>query len=214
MDLDLEAEVRTADGRMNGLVSGVVIDPERRVVTHVVVARYGVVVAVERVVPITDVAGVEDHRLRLNLSVSELDGMPQLEERAYVSLEGIGTGSEERPAVSARGIWQRTPALALPPLISEHTSDQANVEEVWRNVPAGSLVLRDGMAVREQSGRRVGRLREVALDPDTGKLMGIVISRGGRLRVVPAGWIERSDEETGIVLAVDRHAVADLPSDD
>ncbi len=210
VDLDLSAQVWTADGHMIGLLSGVVIGPDRLAVTHLVV-RYGLIVAVDRVVPIADLEEVDDHRLRLNLTTRELGELPELEVHSYISLGGVDTGSDARPALSAPGLWTRTPAIALPPLVSDHTSDQANVEEVWRNVPEGSLVLREGLAVRVAKGRRVGSLKEVAFEPGTGALARVVISRHGHVKAVPPAWIVRSDEETGIVLAVDRRAVDELP---
>ena len=210
--LALGAEVRTAEGRLAGLLSGVVVDPSGWVVTHILVHR-GVVVAVDRVVARADIQRVQDHRVELGLTAKDLDEMPELEERAYVPLTGVDVGSEAHPALSPPGLWTRTPAVALPPLVSDHTTDEANVVEAWRNIPEGSVVLREGLEVRVHSGAAVGKLREVAIDPATGALSAILISRAGHLKAVPAAWIERGDEKTGIVLAVDRPAVDELPDD-
>lgn len=210
--LDFSAEVRTADGYLVGLLSGVVVDPHAWAVTHVVV-RYGLIVAVDRVVPRADISAVEDHRLQLALTTEELGEMPELELRGYVPLSGVDIGSDARPASSAPGLWTHTPAIALQPLVSDHTTDQANVEEVWRSVPEDSLVLREGLVVRARSGREVGRLKEVAIDAASGALSAILISRAGHVRAVPAAWIEGGDEKTGIALAVDRRAVDELPDE-
>gem|GEM_PF-2308325 len=210
--LDLGAEVRAADGRPVGFLSAVVVDPRGWIVTHVLV-RHGAIVTVDRVVARADLHRVRDHRIELALTAEQLEEMPELQERAYVPLTGVDVGSEEHPALSAPGLWTRTPAIALQPLVSDHTTDEANVVEAWRNVPEGSLVLRDGLAVRVRSGRAVARLSEVAMDPASGAVAAILVSRAGHLKAVPAGWIERADEETGIVLAVDRRAVDELPSD-
>jgi len=210
MHLDLGAEVRTADGYVVGLLSGLVVNPQSWAVTHVVV-RYGLIVTVDRVVAREDIRGVEDHRLQLALTARELGEMPELEERAYVPLTGVDIGSEEHPTISAPGLWTHTPAIALPPLVSDHTTDEGNVVELWRSVPEGSQVWREGLVVRARNGREVGRLKEVAVDPANGKLAAILISRAGHVKAVPAAWVERSDEKTGIVLAVDRRAVEELP---
>jgi len=202
--------VWTADGYMIGLVSGVVLDPDRRAVSHLVV-RYGLAVTVDRVVPVAAVAQVRGHRVQLDLTAPELGDMPELEERAYIPLTGIETGTAEHPAESAPGLWTRTPAIALQYLVSDHTTDQANVVEVWRSVPEGSLVLREGTAVRARDGRRVGSLKEVVMHLPTGALVDVVVTRGAHVKAIPAVWIEEGDEKTGIVLAVDRRAVAELP---
>ncbi len=210
VDLDFGAQVTTAEGPVIGLLSGVVVRPGGWTVTHLVV-RYGLIVAVERVVPLAAVGAVHDHRVELGLTVHELGEMPELEEHAYVPLTGIDTGSEERPALSVPGLWTRTPAIALQYLVADNTTDQANVVEEWRSVPEGSLVLREGLAVRAQDGKRMGSLKELMLDLATGGLTALAITRGAHIKAVPAAWIERGDEKTGIVLAVDRRAVAELP---
>lgn len=212
MHLDFSAEVRTADGHMVGLLSGVVVNPSAWAVTHVVV-RYGLIVAVDRAVPRAGIRAVEDHHVQLALTAHELGEMPELEVRGYVPLAGVDIGSDARPTPSAPGLWTHTPAIVLQPLVGDHTTDEANVEEMWRSVPEGSLVLREGLVVRAHDGKAVGRLKEVAMDPASGAVTAILISRAGHVRAAPAAWIERGDEKTGIVLAVDRRTVDELPDE-
>lgn len=196
-----------------GLVSGLVADPHGWVVTHILV-RYGLIVPVDRVVGLADIRKVERSRVELALTAEQLDEMPDLRERAYVPLAGVDVGSEEHPAPSPPGLWTGTPPITLPPLVSDHTTDQANVVEVWRSVPEDSVVLRPALPVRLRSGEAVGRLRGVRMDPASGQLAAILIRRAGRIKAIPAAWIERGDEKTGLVLAVDRRAVDELPAGD
>lgn len=210
--IDIGAAVRDIDGQPSGQVSAVVVDPGREEVTHIVVRR-GLVFPAEVVVPIELVAGVTGHQVRLSILDREVADMPSLEASASEPLEvtdqdASGLGPPARP-----NLWVGNPGITLPPLLTTATNVQPYVVERWRNVPEQSLVLRDGLPVRTRDGQVVGAVDELVTDPDSHAVTDIVVRAVGlrHSKAIPVGWIERSDEESGIVLAVEREEVKGLP---
>ncbi len=208
VDIDIGADVEAADGRPVGTVQGVVMDPLLDVVTHLVI-RSGLAIApVDKVVPVTAVERIADHRVRLNITMVELEEQPNLEERAYVPLAPtIGDTATPR-------IWTPPPPVALPPVINPNWGPPFVVEE-WRNVPEEEQVLREGLPVRARDGELVGTVDEIVTDPATHVATHIAVHsrrEPTRDKLIPVAWIVRSDEDTGITLGVNRDAVEGLPN--
>jgi len=205
VDIDIGARVWSSDGQQVGTVSGVVIDPERDVVTDLVV-REGDLFNVDLVVPIEMVAEIQDHRVTLTISGEEVDSQPLLNERAYIPLAPGGK--------SAPRMWTPTPGVAIAPMLNPAWNAPPVVEEDWREVPAEDLILREGLPVRAADGELVGRVDELVEDVQSHRMEAVVV-RGARGKkhdkAIPAQWIARSDEDTGITLVVDAGAVEQLP---
>lgn len=212
-DIAIGTAVWTSDGQEIGRVAAVVVDPVTEMATDIVV-RYGLAVEVDKVIPINYIREVVDHQVKLAIPAEEVGEMPDLEERAYIPLPDTEEDLARGHVPSEPDIWSNRPAVALPPLVSSDTSIEANVVEEWRNVPDGNLVLREGLPVRSNDGKGVGNIAELVTDPATRAVTHIVVRRG-RLRprevAIPVEWIERSNEDSGITLAVDGKAVKELP---
>lgn len=211
-DIDIGADVYTIHRHKFGKVSGVVLNPGHDEITHIVVRR-GFIFPIDVVVPIDTVAEVADHRVNLSISGRVAARMPTFEASASEPLE---VSDQDASGLGPRGepnIWAGNPIVTLPPLLSTATNVQPYVVEYWRNIPEQSLVLRDGLPVRTRDGVVVGGLDELVTDPATHAVTDIVVRQDrllGRRKAVPVAWIERSDEKTGILLAVGREQVAEL----
>ncbi len=212
VDIDIGAGVRDVDGRPSGMVSGVVIDPGGEDVTHIVIRR-GAIFPAEVVVPIELVARITDHQVILSIPDREVADMPSLEASASEPLEVTDQDASGLGPPAQPNVWVGNPGITLPPLLTTATNVQPYVVEQWRNVPEQSVVLRDGLPVRTRDGRVVGAVDELITDPASYAVTGIVVRVRGfrRGKAIPVDWIERSDEESGIVLAVDREDVKGLP---
>ena len=205
VDIDIGARVSSSDGQDVGTVSGVIMDPDRKAVIGLVV-RQGDLFNVDRVVPIEMVAGIQDHRVTLTISGAEVDDQPLLNERAYVPLAPDGEATPH--------VWTPYPAVAISPTLNPAWNAPPVVEEEWREVPAEDLVLREGLPVWAADRELVGRVDELVEDAQTHRVEAIVVRgvRGTRHdKAIPVQWIVRSDEDTGITLAVDAGAVEQLP---
>jgi sporulation protein YlmC with PRC-barrel domain len=211
-DIDIGADVYTVHGHKFGKVSAVVLNPGHDEITHIVVRR-GFVFPIDVVLPMDTVREVTDHRVNLSIGGRVAARMPTFEASASEPLE---VSDQDASGLGPRGepnIWAENPIITLPPLLSTATNVQPYVVEYWRNIPEQSLVLRDGLPVRASDGAVVGELDELVTDPATHAVTDIVVRQDrvlGHRKAVPVGWIERSDERSGIVLAVDKEKVAAL----
>lgn len=213
-DIGIGADVWAVDGQRFGKVAAVVLDPDREHVTHLVVRR-GFLFLADVVVPIADVAEIRDHQVRLAISAKEAADLPSFEAEASEPLEVSDQDASGLGPPAGPNIWAGNPPVTLPPLLSTATNVQPYVIERWRNLPEGSLVLKKGLPVRARDGQQVGVVDELVADPATHAVTHIV-ARLGRPRApgkaIPVEWIERSDEDTGITLVVDRSAIEELPA--
>lgn len=213
VDIDIGAVVYTVHGHRFGKVAAVVIDRDLQEATHLVVRR-GYVFPADVVVPMGYVGQIEDRSVTLTISGEEAAHLPSLEAEASEPLEVSDQDASGLGPPMGENIWADGPPVALPPLLTTATSVQPYVVERWRNVPPESLVLTDGLPVRGSDGRVVGFVDQLVVDPKSGAVTHIVV-RGGGIRyqekAVPVGWIEESDEDTGIVLAVPSKQVQELP---
>ena len=214
IDIDIGADVYTVEGAKFGRVAAVVIDRDLEEATHLVVRR-GFLFPADVVVPLDDVAKIEDHRVTLKISGQEAASLPSLEAEASEPLEVSDQDASGMGPPAGSNIWAGRLPVTLPPLLTTATNVQPYVVERWRNVPTQGLVLREGLPVRASDGRVVGLIDEVVTDPRTRAVTHIVV-RGGGIRyqdkAVPVGWIERSDEDAGITLAVASNEVEGLPT--
>ncbi|MCL6429761.1 MAG: PRC-barrel domain-containing protein [Anaerolineae bacterium] len=211
VDIDIGAEVWSSDGEQVGTVGGVVLDPYEDEATDIVVVR-GAVAPERKVVPIRYVREVRDHRVTLTLSGADMERQPDLDERVFMPLDVPSPEAAGEPV--PLHTWTPYPEVALPPLVTWGAARRPHVEIAWRNLPDVAEVLREGLPVRARDGQMVGRVDEVVADPATGVATHLVIRRGPERagdKAVPIEWVERSDEESGVTLAVDRRAVDDLP---
>lgn len=209
LDIDIGAQVRTVDGGAVGRVTGVVVEPDREAVTHLIV-RWDDLFAVDKVVPVDEIAAVTDHRVTLRLLAAEVVDLPGFDERAYVPLR---EGAPPEESAAATTTWISATPIALPALAAEPARAPFIVEE-WRNVPENSVLLREGLPVHAWGGEDVGTVDELVVDPQTGAITHLVVrwvEDPRRDKAIPVEWVGRSDEEKGVLLLVDRSTVAELP---
>lgn len=213
VDIDIGADVYASDGEEFGRVSGVVLNAAHDAITHIVVRR-GVLFPIDVVIPMDVVGRVVDHDVTLTVTTPEAARMPPLEAEASVPLEVSDQDASGLGPRGAPNIWIGNPGVTLPPLLSTATNVQPYVVERWRNLPEQSLVLRDGLPARVRDGERLGELDEVVVDPVSHAVTDIVVRLDrprGRRKAIPSAWVERSDEEAGLLLVVDRDDVMRLP---
>ncbi len=72
MDLEIDAQVRSSAGKKVGKLQGIVVDPDARVVSHVVV-RKGRLVPCDRIVPFEDIARCGDGIVELEADADPRD---------------------------------------------------------------------------------------------------------------------------------------------
>lgn len=199
------ASVFTFDGRHVGKIDRVVIDPKTDEITHVVVEK-GFLLTVDKVVPISLIGPATEDRVTLRENAGDLEALPDFEEKHYVLLD-----EKRLKEASSQGYpppfhwyppvgtvwWQNGGYMGYPGFFGYTMPPY--VLETERNIPEGTIALREGAKVLSSDGEHVGDVEAVLTDPEEDRATHLVISQGLLLKerkLVPTSWISMvmSDE--------------------
>ncbi|HXF62093.1 MAG TPA: PRC-barrel domain-containing protein [Caldilineaceae bacterium] len=213
------ARVYTADGREVGSVDRVVIDPRTDKITHIVV-RKGWLFTEDKVIPTDLVETAVEDQVQLRGDIEDLDELPNFEETYYIPPEEMPEGSA-RDAGYAAGYapalyWYPPVGAAWPGYYTGYYGYPLTpyVTHTERNVPEGTVALKEGAEVISADGERVGTVEEVLTNRDLNRATHLVISEGWLFkekRVIPVDWI-RDMSEDNIHLAVKASVLARVPA--
>ncbi len=195
MDIPLNAEVY-CQKEVCGRTTSVIIKPETRRVTHVVVKTSNDP-HIERLVPIEWIAASDQRTIRLNCSPAELAQCPNLikiqyEERVVPYALGYGAGEVLWPSY----------------LLSEF---MVPVER--QQIPQGELAVKRGARVEAVDGS-LGRVDDFVIDPHSDSIMHLLVREGHWWQhfdvAVPVSQISRLSANR-VYLSVAKHDVAQKP---
>jgi uncharacterized protein YrrD len=208
------ATVVAADGQKIGDVERVVLEPQTREVTHIVVEK-GTLLTTAKVLPINLVGAATEDGLTLREAAGDLEALPDFEESHYVP---VGEPEDDREL--AEGYTQSL--LWVPPVgglgfgrpgrVGAPLPDEERVVE--RNIPQGTVALKEGAQVYSQDGEHVGDVEEILTDPQQDQVTHVVISSGLLLKeekLVPATWISGILEDA-VTLSVGSSLLEGLPT--
>lgn len=202
-----DATVLAADGQELGALARVVLSPESRLVTHIVVRTGRLLNRSEKVIPIDLVARTEEDTIRLLDAAGELEAFPPFEEERLV---GQKAGHDLPPVAGSNSpelIGYPEPNIPVMPSPGEEY-----VTQVEQNIPEGAVALKEGAKVISADGRDVGRLERVLAEPEGDKVTHLLISRGifpRETRVIPMDWVTTLTDDK-VHLRVEEHWVAEL----
>jgi uncharacterized protein YrrD len=207
------ARVVTADGEKAGAIDRVVLDPDTKEVTHVVVHK-GFLFTEEKVVPLSLVGQATDDKITLRLNADDLEALPDFEMAHYVAAPG-----DTSPVRSASAHWAR-PLYWYPPVGSTWpvaafvgAEEPRYVLRTEQNIPEGAVALEEGARVLASDGKYVGDVERVFTDPLDDRVTHLVVSEGLFLKerkLVPATWLSLVFEDQ-VSLRVDSDFVSSLP---
>jgi len=199
------ANVFTSDGEKVGEIEQVVIDPKTDEVTHVVVEK-GFLLTVDKVVPISLIGPATEDRVTLRENAGDLEALPDFEEKHYVMLD-----EDRLKEAYERG--HPRPLHWYPPVRMSwwHSGGYLGytgffgypappyVLKTERNIPEGTVALKEGAKVISRDDEHVGDVEAVLTDPDEDRATHLVISQGLLLKerkLVPTSWVSAvmSDE--------------------
>lgn len=174
MHLSLEAHVKTTDGRA-GVLADVVLDPVKRVVTHVVV-RAGEPDPTAKLVPLQLVTGGGSASEAIGLSCTgeELDRLESIQGYAYLPVD-------ERPAADAEWDVGVEDVVMMPSYqgadLGVYTAEiDPNVGVTYDRVPKGEAEIRRSSVVVSSDGHEVGAVSAFVLDGAA--ITQVVVERG------------------------------------
>lgn len=197
MQFKHDASVHTSAGEDVGHVDRVVLDPRSKEVTHIVV-RKGLLFKTDKVVPVSLIDSATENRIVLREDAGDLDSLPEYEETYYVPLEDEELRRAARHQAYAPASylypWYPTPAgLAAPALTGYgYAAGPRQVAETERNIPEGTVALKEGAKVVTQDGEHIGNIDEVLTDPQADRATHFVISQGLLLKsrkLIPTAWV-------------------------
>lgn len=204
MQFTQNGSVVTADGKEAGHIAWVVIDPQTKEVTHLVIHR-GFIFTNDKVVPIEQVTVGPEGQVGLQLESQQLADLPDFAETQYV------------PAVDSKGgdspstVFSYPPYPGGAPLLSNFAPKV--LRETHLNIPQDSVPLKEGARVVSGDDKEVGHVEQVLTSPPGDHVTHFLISKGllvKEKRLIPAAWVDRLGEGE-VHLAVKSSAVEKLP---
>jgi uncharacterized protein YrrD len=205
------AKVLKADGERVGTIDRVVLDPDTKEVTHLVVEK-GLLFTEDKVVPISLVGPATEDEVTLREDAGDLEKLPAFQESHYVPVErgphAPGAADWARPVYlyPPTGAWWTTAGFG------DYTKPHY-VAKTEKNIPEGTVALEEGAKVIGSDGERVGDVERIFTDPLEERATHLLISEGLILKekkLVPTGWMSNVFEDE-VHLSVDSDFVESLP---
>ena len=227
MQFKAGAGVYTSDGKHVGSIDRVVMDPNTKEVSHLVI-REGILFTEDKVIPVSLIRSTTPDRVELSQPEREMGQYPMFEESQFVT-DGVNTDrlpdgtkvGQDSTASDVRPADMAMPLYWYPPVgmawwtagVYPDLAETGQATRVTRNIPQESVPLREGANVITADGQHVGDVEQVLTNPGDARATHIVISQGLLLksrRVIPSYWISKIDEGE-LRLSVDAAFIDRLP---
>jgi sporulation protein YlmC with PRC-barrel domain len=195
-----DMRVLSAQGDDVGQLEQVVVDPQTKEVSHIVV-RKGWLFTEDKLVPLNLIASTDENSITLREDAGVLHDLPVFEETHYIPLDELERGERDYP---------NTPALYwMPPMGGFMGAPigvpvaPPSVPKTESNAPEGTVALREEAEVYSSDDELVGHVDSIMIDDSTERLSYFVLSYGvpSIKRIVPMSWV-RDIYEDRIVLTV------------
>ena len=211
MRLTKGADVYSATGEKLGAVDRVIIDPNTKEVTHLVVSK-GFLFTTNKIIGIDMINPDDTERISLISSAADLDKFQDFTDSHYVSLDqadapptdDVPVATWNPPAEYAW--WHSGPGMAYPPM-------PLFVRKAEQNIPEGTVALEEGAKVTSKDGHHVGNVADVYVDKEDNRATHILVSSGTLVKeqkLLPVTWISEIDEHE-VRLSVDEDFLKRVP---
>lgn len=213
MQFNTGAKVVTADGEQAGSVDRVVLDPETKEVTHLVV-RKGILFTEDKVVPMSLVGPSTKEQVTLRQNAGDLEDFPVFEESHFVHANRRRRPEPEAATHQAPGLfWYPPVGYSQSAGGFARTPGAGYVHQTRRNIPEGTVAIEAGARVIGSDGEHLGDVERVVTDPQANRVTHFLISEGLILkekRLIPTDWITNFGEGA-LHLSVGSEFVDSLP---
>jgi uncharacterized protein YrrD len=200
-----KADVMTAHGKTIGSLERVVLNPETKVITDVVVRTGTIFDREDKVVPIDLVAETTDYHVLLRDKAGELDAFPPFEERHLVDANAETDQPPEKVAPVVYGYPELGPSVLPAP-------GEEFVTQIEQNIPEGTVAMKEGAKVITIEGEHVGNVERVLADSSVDQVTHLLISRGlfmKETKLIPISWVMMLGEDN-VHLRVKKDSVEEL----
>src|SRR4051812_42996432 len=213
MRLDLGSPVRCTDDAF-GELADVVIDPQTRRVTHLVVQPHHRE-ELARLVPVEQAraASSTDTTISVACTVAQMSGFEFVRESAYLRLGEVPV-EDPNWEVGIEDPLVLPPATGMSPFGGATMDIDPHVMVSYDRIPLGEVEIRRASSVTSSDRHHLGHVDGFVLD-DEQQITHVVLARGhlwGRREVViPASAVALVDSDE-VVLTLSKDAVGELPS--
>lgn len=201
MEFKQGTSVYTSHGEDVGGVDRVVLNPNTKQITHIVV-RKGVLFPEDKIVPLSLIASADEDRVVLRRDAGELNDLPPFEETHYVPLDETEVNTTAYPTGMASPLYWYPPmggwmgyagyryGYAYPPPYPTETE---------QNIPEGTVALKEGAKVVSADNQHVGNLKRIFTEAQHNRATHFLLSDGflfKEKKLVPVNWIREIQEDT------------------
>jgi len=184
------ASVLTADGKQVGTLQRVVLHPETKVITDIVIQGGGLFSKEYRVVSVDLVAETAEDQIQLRDEAGEWKSFPLFEEKRLVAENTAQHTEDVSPVIY--GVPGAGPALTS-------AYDEALVTALERNIPEGTVALKEGAKVYSSDDKHIGDVDRLLADPSVHEATHLIISHGlltKAKKLIPMRWVSMLGENT------------------
>lgn len=215
MRLKKGADVYSSQGEKLGTLERVVLDPETKEVTHLVIGK-GFLFKTNKLVDMDMIDPTIEDKITLSSSKQQLENFQDFEETHYVDLEqSENPGSDELPASywypPINMVWWRAGGTDNP---IYYPGMPAYVARTTQNIPEGTVALEEGAKVVSADRKHIGNIKQLIVDPQDNRVTHLVINEGvlfKERKLVPVTWISEIDESE-VHLSVASDFLSRLPA--
>ena len=216
MQFKENTHVYTAGGQDVGKIKRVVVDPNTKDLTHLVVQK-GFFFTEDKVVPLDEVETATEDQVVLKEGREDSDIFPVFEETHYVEVDEDGkAGNRDSEVLSPLawyyptpgGAWWSTRMGSYPGY--PHTY---YVHRTKQNIPDGTVAMEEGAKVFSNEGAHVGDVERIYADEAEQRVTHLLISKGlisKSHKLIPSMWVASVSEDV-VRLSVDEPFVESLP---
>jgi len=172
------ARVYTADDRKVGRIVRVVLNPITKQITHIVV-RVGVIITVDKLIPLSMFRSATCDRVTLCGSVGNLKTLPDYSEAGIPEQELVSVPVDLGGELY---VYQ----LTTTPVDGASRYDKGSI-------PKDTIALKEGALVLDDDGGTIGNVESLVANPRTGCVTHAVISQNTELKgrkPVPMSWLK------------------------
>jgi uncharacterized protein YrrD len=195
IQLQKHAHVLASNAQEVGFLDRVVVNPETKVITHIVVRMGSLFNKEDKIVPIELVTDTTEDLVVLEADVSTVESMPRFEEKQIVSeeqaLKEPASSENEQPAS-----FGESPAVIS--LVLDTTTNETYTTETVQNIPEGTVAMKEGAKVISADGEHIGNVERILADSAVAQITHLMISRGiltKEVKLIPVKWVLKIGEE-------------------
>ena len=195
------AEVVDANGELVGSLERVVLNPESKLVTDIVIRTGTLFNKANKVVPVGFIVKTAEDEIVLSHAADEIASLPPLVRQSL--------GDADRQSANATPVIHGISGLHDPLIVS------APMEQFFtqtdQNIPDGTVAIKEGARVITADGKHVGNVERVLADAAVDKVTNLEISKGRFVkewRLIPIKWVTTMGENE-IHLRVNERSIDD-----